>query len=41
MKSERNIFLAFILNFSFVIFEIFGGIFTGSVMVKKSKNSGL
>ena len=33
MKSERNIFLAFILNFSFVIFEIFGGIFTGSVAI--------
>ena len=33
MKTERNIFLAFILNLSFSIFEFIGGIFTGSVAI--------
>lgn len=33
MKTERNIFLAFILNFTFSILEFFGGIFTGSVAI--------
>lgn len=33
MKTERNIFLAFILNLSFSIFELVGGIFTGSVAI--------
>lgn len=33
MKTEKNIFIAFILNFSFAIFELFGGIFTGSVAI--------
>ena len=33
MKTEKNIFLAFILNFAFSIFEFFGGIFTGSVAI--------
>ncbi len=33
MKSERNILIAFILNFAFSIFELFGGIFTGSVAI--------
>ena len=33
MKSERNIFIAFILNFAFSIFEFFGGILTGSVAI--------
>lgn len=33
MKTERNILIAFILNFSFSIFEFFGGIFTGSVAI--------
>ena len=33
MKTEKNILLAFILNFSFAIFEFFGGIFTGSVAI--------
>ena len=33
MKTERNIFLAFILNLAFSIFEFFGGIFTGSVAI--------
>ena len=33
MKTERNIFIAFILNLSFSIFEFFGGIFTGSVAI--------
>ncbi len=33
MKTEKNILLAFILNFAFSIFEFFGGIFTGSVAI--------
>ena len=33
MKTEKNILLAFILNFSFAFFEFFGGIFTGSVAI--------
>ena len=33
MKTERNIFIAFLLNLSFSIFEFFGGIFTGSVAI--------
>ncbi len=33
MKSERNILVAFILNFTFSIFEFVGGIFTGSVAI--------
>ena len=33
MKSDNNILIAFILNLSFSIFEIFGGIFTGSVAI--------
>ena len=33
MKSEKNIFIAFILNFSFSVFEFIGGILTGSVAI--------
>ena len=33
MKTERNILIAFILNLSFSIFELFGGIFTGSIAI--------
>lgn len=33
MKTERNILMAFILNFGFSVFEFFGGIFTGSVAI--------
>lgn len=33
MKTEKNIFIAFILNFGFSIFEFIGGIFTGSVAI--------
>lgn len=33
MKTERNIFIAFLLNLSFSIFEFFGGIITGSVAI--------
>ena len=33
MKAQRNILIAFILNLSFSIFELFGGIFTGSVAI--------
>ena len=33
MKTEKNILLAFILNLSFSIFELFGGIFTNSVAI--------
>ena len=33
MKTEKNIFVAFILNLSFAIFEFFGGIFTNSVAI--------
>ncbi len=33
MKTEKNILIAFLLNLSFSIFEIIGGIFTGSVAI--------
>ena len=33
MKTEKNILIAFILNFGFSIFEFFGGVFTGSVAI--------
>lgn len=33
MKTEKNILVAFILNFAFSIFEFAGGIFTGSVAI--------
>ena len=33
MKTERNILIAFILNFAFSIFEFVGGFFTGSVAI--------
>ena len=33
MKTEKNILIAFLLNISFSIFEIFGGIITGSVAI--------
>ena len=33
MKTEKNILLAFILNFAFSIFEIVGGTLTGSVAI--------
>lgn len=33
MKTEKNILIAFILNFSFSIFEFIGGMFTGSVAI--------
>ena len=33
MKTEKNIFIAFILNLSFAVFELFGGLFTGSVAI--------
>lgn len=33
MKTERNILVAFLLNLCFSIFEMFGGIFTGSVAI--------
>ncbi len=33
MKTEKNILLAFILNFAFSIFEIIGGTLTGSVAI--------
>lgn len=33
MKSEKNILIAFILNFAFSIFELFGGIMTNSVAI--------
>lgn len=33
MKTEKNILIAFLLNFSFSIFEFFGGLFTGSVAI--------
>ena len=33
MKTERNIFIAFLLNLSFSVFEFFGGIITGSVAI--------
>ena len=33
MKTEKNIFIAFILNLFFSFFELFGGIYTGSVAI--------
>ena len=33
MKTEKNIFVAFILNLAFSIFEFVGGVFTGSVAI--------
>ena len=33
MKSEKNILIAFILNISFSIFELFGGLLTNSVAI--------
>ena len=33
MKTERNILIAFILNFAFSIFELIGGAITGSVAI--------
>ncbi len=33
MKTEKNIFIAFILNLAFSVFEFFGGIYTGSVAI--------
>ena len=33
MKTERNIFIAFILNLLFAIFEFVGGFFTGSTAI--------
>lgn len=33
MKTQRNILIAFILNISFSIFELFGGILTGSIAI--------
>lgn len=33
MKSEKNIFIAFILNLAFSVFEFIGGIFTSSVAI--------
>ena len=33
MKTKRKIFIAFILNLIFSVFEVIGGIFTGSVAI--------
>ena len=33
MKTEKNILIAFFLNFAFSVFELFGGIWTGSVAI--------
>lgn len=33
MKTERNILIAFLLNLSFSIFEIIGGLFTNSIAI--------
>ena len=33
MKAERNIFIAFVLNLAFAVFELIGGLFTGSVAI--------
>jgi cobalt-zinc-cadmium efflux system protein len=33
MKTEKNIFIAFIINFFFSVFEFVGGVFTGSVAI--------
>ena len=33
MKTEKNILIAFLLNLFFSVFELIGGIFTGSVAI--------
>ena len=33
MRTQRNIFIAFLLNLSFSVFEFFGGMITGSVAI--------
>ena len=33
MKTEKNIFIAFILNIAFSIFEFIGGLFTNSISI--------
>ena len=33
MKTQRSILIAFILNLSFSVFEVMGGLFTGSVAI--------
>ena len=33
MKTEKNILIAFVLNISFSIFELIGGIFTNSISI--------
>ena len=33
MKTEKSILIAFILNLCFSVFELFGGIFTGSIAI--------
>lgn len=33
MKTQHNIFIAFVLNLFFSIFEVFGGILTGSIAI--------
>ena len=33
MKTQKNILIAFLLNLSFAVFELVGGIFTGSVAI--------
>ena len=33
MKTEKNILVAFLLNIGFSIFELIGGIFTGSIAI--------
>lgn len=33
MKSQRNILIAFLLNLAFSVFEIAGGLFTGSIAI--------
>ena len=33
MKTQRNILIAFLLNLGFSVFELLGGIFTGSVAI--------
>lgn len=33
MRTQKNILIAFLLNITFSVFELFGGIFTGSVAI--------
>ena len=33
MKTKKNILIAFILNLTFSVFELIGGMFTGSVAI--------